>query len=194
MKTVTHEEQITLDGVCLPINTTKSSGCYVEILEACKGQLDAMGAWHSRLFVYRFDLRLKEYTEDNKIMSDFIRAVRKMVKRKYPISRMGFLWGREQASAAGQHYHVALILDGNKIHHPAKLQVHLTEQAAKLGMSLGHCPRPFHCIRRANLTEYEKCFYRLSYIAKEHSKGGRKPTVNDYSTSRIKPPAIALAA
>lgn len=191
MKTVTYEKQITLDGVCLPINTTNSSGCYVQILEACKGQLDAMLACHSRVFVYRFDLRLKEYTEDNKIMSDFVRALRKMLSREYSIKRVGFLWGREQESADRQHYHVALLLDGNKIRHSEKLQGHLIAQAKKFGLSVGLCEHPYYFIRRTDQATYAECFKRLSYIAKERGKGGRKSSVNDYSSSRIKLPTRA---
>ncbi|MEJ6122970.1 inovirus Gp2 family protein [Vibrio sp. 2-Bac 85] len=193
-KKVTGEPMIQIDNIELPINTIEDSGCYIPILHACKKQLDSLLTYHCKVFTYRFDLHLKNATDDNRIVSEFIRKLRKKLTRKFgpkriTFKRVGFIWAREQHDAQTQHYHFALLLDGSKIRHPKNLHTMLTVIAQQLKMTVAGCPRPYANLNRENLDKYKDFFYRVSYLAKERGKekGKRKESANDYSASRIKP-------
>ena len=144
---------------------------------------------HCKVFTYRFDLHLKNATDDNSTVSLFIRKMRKKLTAKYKFKYVAFIWVREQHDAQTQHYHLALMLDGNKIRHSKKLHVILSGIAKLLNMKVSGCPRPYANLDRKNLDKYSDFFYRLSYFAKQRGKeaGKRKKTANDYSASRIKP-------
>lgn len=57
----------------------------------------------------------------NKRISSLIKSLRTHVQQYYSMPQMGYLWVREQEKAKHQHYHIILMLDGDKIRHPAKL-------------------------------------------------------------------------
>ena len=38
----------------------------------------------------------------------------KRLKRKYKLCRVGYIWVREQEKSKHQHYHLVLMIDGNK--------------------------------------------------------------------------------
>jgi len=58
VKRLTHAKDIVIDGERLPINTTRNSGCYIEILDALHSQMRAMLTHHCGLLVVGFDLHL----------------------------------------------------------------------------------------------------------------------------------------
>jgi hypothetical protein len=189
MKKVTKSPIVTMDGIELDINAKDYSGCYINILQVFKNQVDSMLTYHSKVFTYRFDLRLKNATDDSKDVSTFIKKLRKKLKSIWNLNRMGFIWAREQHDAETQHYHFCLMLDGNKIQKHRQLRKTLMGIATQMEMTLGYCERPTEMLDRTNLITYKALFKRLSYLAKERGKevGKRKKTANDYSSSRIKP-------
>jgi hypothetical protein len=189
MKKVTKSPTVTMDGIELDINAKDYSGCYIKILQVFKNQVDSMLTYHSKVFTYRFDLRLKNATDDSKDVSTFIKKLRKKLKSIWNLNRMGFIWAREQHDAETQHYHFCLMLDGSKIQSYKKLRKTLMGIATEMEMTLGYCERPSEMLNRTNLISYKTLFKRISYLTKERGKeaGKRKKTANDYSSSRIKP-------
>ncbi len=177
-----------LNGETLSINANNKYGCFVEILEAIQQQLDAMLSYHCKVLVLRFDLHTDEYQSNNALISKFVRKIRKRLKAKYLIKRLGYVWVREIEKAKSQHYHFALMIDGNKVRHPSIL-IGLIEAI----WVRCYQPKPFtpkncyYLITRSTGKNYGECFERLSYLAKERGKGYRDKTANDYSTSRIRP-------
>lgn len=179
-------ERVTIGGIELPINTTKKHGCYLEMLAALNSQLSAMLSHHGRVLFLRVDIRQHDYSADNKPMSDFIRKLKKRLKRRYNTQRIGYLWAREIEKAKQQHYHLVLLLDGRKIQYPAKVI-----QDVEFIAGGWDWPKPFtpkncyYLIKREDTETYSKAFYRGSYLAKTRGKGYKAATANNYGHSNI---------
>lgn len=147
---------------------------------------------HSKVLALRIDLHMDKPTVDNKPVSMLIRKLRKKMNA-IGHKRMGVAWCREQATSEAQHYHLALFLNGNVTQHP----FHIITLIEQLWMAAGH-PKPFtpkNCyaeIKRGDREAFQEWFFRLTYLAKIHSKGKRLKTVNDYSLSRLKPKVPAM--
>lgn len=189
MKRTTCAEVVTLDGVELRINNGNGEYlCYLEILKAISAQLHGMLSYHSKVLVLRMDLHLDRFTTDNRELSRFIDKIKRHLSEHYKAKRLGYIWVREHEKAKQQHYHLALMIDANKIQHPGKL-INWIEQRWE---NRNH-PKPYtpeHCfyiVQRGNQTVLLNTFERLSYLAKTRGKGYRDNAVNDYSSSRIKP-------
>lgn len=164
-------------------------GHYLEILEKIKDQIDAMLSHHSKVLVVIVGLHLHEWTPDNEVMSTFLRRLKTLLKaKKVGLKRVGHTWCREQDASDCQHYHFALIVDGNKFCRSHNL-VKLIERTWE---HWGCFPKPYtpkNCyyrISRGCEGSYRRAFTRLSYFAKVATKGQRPESTNDYSTSRIR--------
>jgi len=192
VKRLTHAKDIVIDGERLPINTTRNSGCYIEILDALHSQMRAMLTHHCGLLVVGFDLHLHSYIHDNKLMSRFLSKIKKRIRQRYQLvssmANIGHLWVREQHSADVPHFHVALFLDAKYV--AGAHAIH--ELAESIWEGWGN-PRPYRAtqrtfmIHRDNSAAYSAAFKALSYYAKEATKGNRPPATNDYSSSRVRP-------
>lgn len=146
-----------------------------------------MLAHHSKVLMIRFDLRCRELLETNRAISDFNSLLFRRLKADYRLTKIGFAWTRELERAKQQHYHYALLLDGNKVQHPAKILKAVEEIWSELA---GEYWTPENCylnIHRKNHDEQGEAIYRISYLAKGRGKGYRPPQTKDYGTSRIKP-------
>ena len=198
--TYQHEWVVGGDVVKLPINVVndgkEKSGCYVEILEAYIEQLVAMLSIHCKVLDVRFDIHLYEHTSDSEVMSKFLKPFRRWVEREYD-SELGYLWVREHATVKNQHYHVVIMIDGNK----AKSSYKIIERAKKIAeiqqLHIGRCSKDnkkavkfkaHKMVNRGDLNAFNEVVYRNSYLAKERTKlHGKGKTANNYSASRIKP-------
>ena len=194
MKRVTRGTSIWIDGLELPVNNDPAlqQSCYTEILERLSGQMHAYLSHHRRMLTLRLDLHLQQYTGNSRLMSQLLQRLAKQLKRDYGITRLGYLWAREQERAKQQHYHLLLLLDGDKVQHPSAL----IQRIEALWQGLGQ-PKPFtpiNCYRmvaRGDLDAFKQVFYRASYLAKVRGKGYRDQAAKDYSASRLKPrPAL----
>lgn len=181
-------------GNQVPIIKSKNYGFLTHILEKVHEQLEAMLSHYSRVCVIRFDLHTSAYTDNNLLVSQFMRKLIKRLKLRYGLVRVGYAWARELESAESQHYHVALMLDGSVIRGQWGVMGLVNEIWTGWGQ-----PAPFACengVYQASRSDPESLlapFYRMSYLAKDKGKGQGKrgKFANDYSTSRIKPrPAV----
>ena len=171
--------------VRLPINVAKGSGCYIEILESLAGQMLSMLCNHNKLITIRFDLRLYEYSGNNKKITDFIRPLRKWLQNKYGTNEVGYVWVREQETAKQQHYHFVLLLDGNKVKSSKAIFDRIEHIASYRDISAWLPKNPFNKIIRGDLKSFSEAFERGSYLAKERGKGYKDKTANNYSASEI---------
>ncbi|MEA2119746.1 YagK/YfjJ domain-containing protein [Halovibrio sp. HP20-50] len=198
MKTTVRKHQVTIDDVTVPLNVANGSGCYLEIVQAAKRQLDAMLSYHGDVFVMYFIVQLPTYTADNTPISQLTRSLRKRLeskpakhasrqsKKRYQFSRVGFVWAREQEHAAAQHYHVALMLDGKQVQHPKYiLQEYLKPAADRLGLKISLCSQSGR-VKRNDEELYGVCLKRISYSAKERGKGAREKKAKDFGSSHLK--------
>ena len=186
-KTKYFKDYLELNNEQLKINAGEDKGIYLEILTRIINQLDIAYSIHKRLLVVRFDLHLKHYTPDNEVISKFIKRTKQWISRNYKIKNIGYNWVRELERAKTQHYHLVLLLDGDKIQHPSKLIRRIKET----WLDNGHMPvikNPFYFIDKGNCKEERaKAIDRLSYLAKTRGKGYRDPQAKDYGSSRLKP-------
>lgn len=189
--TYQHEWVVGGDVVKLPINVTKESGCYDEILEAIIRELVAMLSIHSKVLAVRFDVSLHDYTSDNEVISRFLKSLRRWIERNYN-SKLGYVWVREHDTAKKQHYHFLVIVNGDKACLASAYKIF--ERAEKIAeIQQQHISRIWRCkdntmVRRGDTKAFGKVIERGSYLAKERTKGKHKGVYsNNYSGSEIKP-------
>ena len=189
--TYQHEWVVGGDVVKLPINVTKESGCYDEILEAIIRELVAMLSIHSKVLAVRFDVSLHDYTSDNEVISRFLKSLRRWIERNYN-SKLGYVWVREHDTAKKQHYHFLVIVNGDKACLASAYKIF--ERAEKIAeIQQQHISRIWLCkgnamVRRGDVKAFSKVIERGSYLAKERTKGKHKGVYsNNYSGSEIKP-------
>jgi hypothetical protein len=132
------------------------------------------------------DLHLNKFSSDNKVISTFVNRLKQWLKRNYGLNKIGYIWVREQDRSDKQHYHLALLLDGDKIRHPKRLN----EQIKEMWLPLGHVPvtlNPYYTIDKHNHNETRaEIIERVSYLAKVRGKRIRDKQTKDYQTSRLK--------
>jgi len=157
--------------------------CYMDILNAIHGQMQAMLSHHNKVIVVRFDLHCEIYMPCNSELSRFMCKVRKRLYSHYKCTRFGC----EQERSKSQHYHVMLIIDANKIRHPSALLGWLQERWSNRGHARPYVPKNcFYKVHRGDDDAFAEAFYRCSYMAKERGKGYGGSFSNNYSGSRVK--------
>lgn len=163
------------------------SGLLTHILRPMLAVFEAMLDRHSKVFVYRFDLRVSEHTADNKIVGDFMRRLKKRIKAHYKVSHVAYFWVREQERAKRQHYHIALFLDGHRVRHPYQINQWINHYSGLFDLSPHYAG--YHNIRR-DRPDYESsrqaAGYHISYLAKARGKGYRAPQTKDFGHSRVR--------
>lgn len=125
----------------------------------------------TKILVIRFDLHVKEFSDDNKIISSFNDHIKKIFACEYPNTNAHLIWVREHNKASKQHYHCAILVDGQRVNHPGKLNK-LLENAWNI-VSEGHFSLPKNCYylwRHGDNNMLGKIIYRLSYMAKNITK------------------------
>jgi len=185
-KTKHFKSYIEINDEIIKVNAGATRGIYKEIIERFIGQFDIALKVHKRLLVHRVDLHLNMFSSDNKVISRFINRLKQWLKRNYGLEKIGYIWVREQEKSDKQHYHLALLLDGDKIRHPKRLN----EQIKEMWLPLGHVPvtlNPYYTIDKHNHNETRtEIIERVSYLAKVRGKRIRDKQTKDYQTSRLK--------
>ena len=188
MSYISKNKTITLNSQTWWVNSAKS-GLYTKQLTSMVNQVDNMLGYHSKVLAIRFDLRLYEYTPNNKIITVFNRRLFKWLIRKYGVTRICFAWCRERETAKQQHYHYVLLLDGHKVRHPYEILLRIKEVwETQLDGSIYTPKNCYYNIRRDNRQSIQDAIWRISYLAKARGKGYRDKQAKDYGASRIKQP------
>lgn len=192
---VTLDKVIELGGKLLPINTQgEGKGCHTEMLRRIDAQLMAMLTHHNKVLVVRVDIHLQQdyRPTDNAVMSHYIRKMRKWAQKKYKVSRLGFAWCRELCKSKKIHYHVFVMIDGDKTQDHRTItakSVRLAKSYQHLGYDYApeHLNDCFHMVERGDKVAYNTAFRHMSYLAKERTKDTKHlaKRSKNYSTSRI---------
>jgi len=190
LKAITKGSIIEINGLLLPVWGGKK-GKFTHILEAIYHQMNNMLSHHSRVLLVRSDLHLHDYTQNSELLSDFIRKLRKRLKAKYKLTRLGYIWVRERNisnnTKQAQHYHLALMLDGNKVQHPGNIHKLIESIWQNWDQPKPFTPKnSYYKIQRGNQHQFNNAFKRCSYFAKVVTKEDKAPQTNHYSASRIK--------
>jgi hypothetical protein len=183
---------LTINNEQLEINSTDTLGVYPKIIEKMVEQLDICIAIHKRVLVVRFDLHLREYSDDNHIISTFMTRQKQRIKRTYKTKDIGHVWKREKEKAKHQHYHVALFIDGDVIQNPSRLFRQIKYKWYKYGSvwfpkkKLETDRGCFYYIDKHNYKdERAEVIKRLSYLAKTRGTGYKGKQAKNYSVSRL---------
>lgn len=126
----------------------------------------------SRLFVVRYDLHMCEYQNDNRVIELFHRNLFRVLTKNYPKSFLSYVWVREKGMSDVQHYHYALLMDGNFIRYPHKLTkiVQLCWHQAAGGSTVWMPDNCYYHIKKQDTDGYSKLMLRLSYFGKSNTK------------------------
>lgn len=194
------DEVFEINGKKLPINASSTKGCYFEMLSAIEREMTAMLSNHRKVLMFRFDIHIKEYTPDNKVISDCLKEVKKFIKSYYEdCERIGYVWCREQQTVKHQHYHVFMMVNGSKIDNTFKIFEEIQNISDRTPLlAEPHIPKnAYIMVNRGDDDAFNEAFYRASYLAKIRTKGykGVKPKkgervldrVNNYNATNIKP-------
>ena len=151
-------------------------------------QLSVSLSHYSKVLAIRLDFHSQIETDTNQSISALFKQLITKLKRRYQC-KIGYVWVREQGEESNKpHYHTALILNGHKVYHPSRI---IKQLMADIELNpYMTCYVPENCyyqVQRNNLESQQALIYRLSYLAKNNTKGKRPTQTKDYQTSRIKP-------
>ena len=165
----------------------KGSGINEKILKSLLSQLSIMEDKHNKLFVYIFILTVNKNNPTNKIMTHFNKKLERHFSKYQKIIKMAFQWVREKVGDKLEHYHQVIILDGNKIQHIENIiQSMLAIWQSVGGNYIHRPPNPFYDYRRGDYETMADIIYRVSYFAKNATRGDKRIQTKNYGTSRLK--------
>ncbi|WP_429182755.1 YagK/YfjJ domain-containing protein [Aeromonas rivipollensis] len=179
---VTYQSVYIYQGVNYPINTTSASGCYTKPLSEMIRRIKEAVTCYRRVLFVRLDLSMGEGEATSERLSAFLKQAGRYVTREHG-TRLEYVWCREQEKAKRQHYHLAILIDGDKLRHPARLYEELAEIWQRKGGRISIPENGYLMTDSHNIAE---AVYRISYLAKERGKGYRPDGVRDFGYSQIK--------
>jgi hypothetical protein len=164
----------------------KPSGWMPNIMKALGERFCQAIEQHSKVLIVRFDLHVPEYTEDNAFVSEFMKKLSYWIKYKYKgVNEVRYLWVRELEKVKQQHYHVVLMLNGNKIRNPRYIHDKGKEIWSGLRGTIYHYVKKFHHFHRDDHDKICEAFYHISYLAKARGKGYKPHHTKNYGASRL---------
>ena len=181
--------------------------CNTKILAEIEKQFEHANSTKSKIFFMRYDIRFPEGFNhaDNGVFREFQSKFMKNLSRKG--LKPQYVAVREQSKEKHQHYHVALLLDGQKtqsIHnHIATAErlwdstLGLPERENGYGL-IDDCTTSREGEKQVNgvmlrpddpemEAKRDECFKRASYLAKTNTKGYAPKGQRELFSSRIPP-------
>jgi hypothetical protein len=196
----------TYNGNALSETWKNSEGYYEEILMALKSLFESMINRNSRIYFSMYTLRfpagsVSSYPSDNSLISKFVEALMRQYRNMGCDAQ--YIWARENSSTGQFHYHLVLLVDGNKVQN-----AHLILKAAtKIWQRCLDIDNAKGLINVSKIDEFEPgsnkngikinkndplfpsvygtCYQYASYLAKCYSKGPLLPYVNGFGHSRL---------
>lgn len=162
-------------------------GSNKKIMTKIFNEVNQMLNRYSKVFIVRFDLRLCIEQSDNNLIGKFRSKLNKILAKNYKCD-IGYVWVREQTEEAETpHYHYAVFLNGHKTW-KAFAYVKIIDEICNslLYINPFYPKKNGYMIKRGDSKLIQKAIYRLSYLAKNVSKGNRPRGVCDYKTSGLK--------
>lgn len=188
MKTIHYNQYWAYQDIVYPVNTNKEKGwgIYPDILKRFIDRFNYMEHHYNKLFVMRVDLRLKsQLKKSNKnVFTPFMTNLKRVLKRVYGFKKIHYQYVTEHNRNKEKHYHLILILDGNKIQSSFKIQ-HLVDDCWS---KYGKYYIPEHCYynhHRGDERMRKEIVYRASYLAKIRDKNRRRSQDKRYGVSKI---------
>ena len=185
MRKVIKSPSVLLEGTERPINVTKNSGCYLEILSAISSQMNAILSRHSKLAVIRLDINTGQKQTNNSEISRLVKKIKRRCRSWYGAD-FGYTWAHE-ANGQHHHYHIANFLNGNRCNSGWRIHDWVSQRAQSYGWPPPHhsCSRKTFTVSRGSVNGFNQAFYAVSYLAKERSKDGSVHAHN-YGASHLR--------
>ena len=202
MKTTTEK---TFHGYSIMTDEEKGLSCETKILNEIERQFGYAEATKSKTLFMRYDIRFPEGYDhaDNGVFREFQSKFMKNLSRQG--LKPQYIAVREQSREKHQHYHVALLLDGQKtqsIHNHIQTAERLWDTTLGLparenGYGLiDDCTKSRSGAKQINgvilrrddpeyNTKKDDCFRRASYLAKVNTKGNTTKGQKELFSSRI---------
>lgn len=169
-----------------------TGGVNRSLLQKLYNNLNAYLSRHSKMYIIRFDVSMYDSLANNKKISKLRSVIIKQLKLHYNTSA-GFGWVREQNTTEDKcHYHCFVILNGHEVNNSYKMFRLVMPVALKLITDLNFY-FPENCgymVKRHQLDTFQAALYRLSYLAKNHTKEGNPALAKGFYFSRIKHRAL----
>lgn len=139
-----------------------------------------------RITVIRFDLHLQKYSDKNESITNFSKKLLSEFKCKYKKYFIKLFWVREQNNSQSQHYHCALFVDGNVIHHSASLQNMVSSCWKEINNGTHSIPKNcYYLCQQSDMSTLANIIYRLSYLAKNVTKERKNSHTKRYGSSSL---------
>ncbi|MPV87019.1 YagK/YfjJ domain-containing protein [Ostreibacterium oceani] len=188
MRTIHYEDNWLYRDIIYPVNTDKEKrwGIYPDILKQFVDRFDYMESHYNKLFILRVDLRLKSQLKKSRknLFTPFMTKLKHILKKEYGFNKIHYQYVTEYNAKLEKHYHLILILDGNKIQSSFNIQHLIKDIWAKYGKH--HMPENcYYNYRRGDETIRKEIVYRASYLAKIRDKNRRNVQDKRYGVSRI---------
>lgn len=160
------------DDVLWPVMPEESQQD-VKIMNSLFKAVDRTYASCSRFLAIHYDFHLPQYTADNRVITRFHQLMIPAFRKLYSKSFARVFWVREQNKAPAQHYHYLLMVDGNCVRHPLKINK-LVESCWNIatGGTVWFPKHGYYLIRKNDTEAMTALLLRVSYFAKQHSKEG----------------------
>lgn len=182
---ITYNKTVNFDGAVLPIQNRDDWGSYRPALRSIHTQLKNMLSHHCKLLALRTDFHVnsEQWTEGD--FSIFLKRSKRQLCKHYQLKRIAHVWARESSKNGSHHYHLVLILDGNKVNHPIVVTNILTQEWVKLGHS--HPRRNNHHILVSSVDDkFLDAFFHFSYLAKIHTKDQQPSGTRNFGSSQVR--------
>lgn len=177
-----------------------------EAITTIEKTLDNSLEKHNKVTIIRLDVRYdteSKAEDSNKDISKLSKNIKQNLNNRWIDSNT--IWAREQNTSENPHYHMAVLVDGNKVQSPhdvatmaSKSWKHITGSEKDGLVHRGSCitiRRPSSKAEGATLKEQEKQFEQkrkqaleaLSYLAKTATKDQTPPHAKRFHASLPRP-------
>ncbi len=160
------------NGVELPLNANDSFKCIPVLVERMADEFFASLEFHSKVLSVRVDLHSKTPSTDSKAVKELLQWLKQDLNRSYCMKNIGHFWVYEYGKKKGAHWHLVLLLDGNKVQNSWSVTEKIKSYWQEV-RDLGCLAVPRNCytqILRGDAGSFDEAFYRSSYLCKERSK------------------------
>ena len=187
VRKVTYDDEIEINGTKFAINNGPGYGCWVEIIEGFARRLDSMLSYHNKVLCFRVDLKVYEYSNENSQIRQLFNKLNQRKSGKLNLKRIAHQWVREVETSKKQHYHVWVMVDGNRLKSPFKLLTLIQTIWENMGHPTPTMPsKPTYVVRRDDRASYADVIQRASYDAKKRGKGYKAKSAKNFGGSRIR--------
>lgn len=161
----------------------KKSGLYAEMLSRSVILIEETQKRFGRVLMVRFDLHQQSATDTSERVSKFFKNLIRWAKKHYDTDYVGYYWTREQERAKHQHYHVYVLIDGDKCRSGTRVWQKAKDywRDPRGGY---HVTKPKHKMLDS-ADSLADAVHWASYLAKARGKGYRPAQAKDYGASRL---------